>query len=158
MAVAYVLLGLAPGMTVIALAVVVWGLAASVYHPTGLSLISKGVEKRGAGLAYRGIPGNLGIGLGPLLVAVLFLFVDWRTVALALSVPVLLAAAYASRAKFAESAAVETTTTTDVGKARTSDSLSELLSESRRLFAGQFVLVFVVVSTTAVSSRSCRSS
>jgi len=82
MGLSYVLLGLAPSMLVVAVALVLWGVAASVYHPAGLSLISKGVEERGTGLAYHGIAGNLGIGLGPLLAAILLLFVEWRTVGL----------------------------------------------------------------------------
>jgi len=88
----YILLGLAPSMVVIALALVLWGLSASVYHPAGLSLISKGVEQRGTGLAYHGVAGNFGIGLGPLVAAVLLLVAEWRTVALVLGVPALLAA------------------------------------------------------------------
>jgi len=107
MGLSYVLLGLAPSMLVVAVALVLWGVAASVYHPAGLSLISKGVEERGTGLAYHGIAGNLGIGLGPLLAAILLLFVEWRTVALILGTPALLAAVYAARANFDETAAVE---------------------------------------------------
>ena len=65
----------------VAFALLVWGVAASVYHPSGLALISKGVDERGTGFAYHGIAGNVGIGLGPLLAAVLLLFFDWRAVA-----------------------------------------------------------------------------
>ncbi len=143
---AYVLLGLAPSMVVIAVALVIWGVSASVYHPAGLSLISKGVSRRGTGLAYHGMAGNLGIGLGPLLAAVLLLFVDWRTVALLLGLPALLVALYAVRADFDETAAVEEAAADggskdDAGVA----SLGEFLAESRRLFAGSFVFVFAIV-------------
>ena len=149
----YILLGLAPSMVVIALALVLWGLSASVYHPAGLSLISKGVEQRGTGLAYHGVAGNLGIGLGPLVAAVLLLVAEWRTVALVLGIPALLAALYASRASFDETAAV--TAATDGGSKASSglDSLGEFLTESKHLLAGSFLLVFVVVMCSGLYYR-----
>jgi MFS family permease len=166
MGLSYLLLGLAPNMLVIGLALVVWGVAASVYHPAGLSLISKGVRERGTGLAYHGIAGNLGIGLGPLVAALMLVVVDWRTVALVLGAPALLAAVYAARADFNETAAVEPVadggeetgdepddsaggSKADAGV----DSLGEFLAESRRLFAGVFVLVFVVVICSGLYYR-----
>ena len=158
MGVSYLLLGLAPNMLIVGLALVVWGVAASVYHPAGLSLISKGVKDRGTGLAYHGIAGNLGIGLGPLVTALMLVVVDWRTVALVLGAPALLAALYAARADFDETAAVEPVadggeesggSKADAGV----DSLSEFLAESKRLFAGAFVLVFVVVICSGLYYR-----
>ncbi|WP_135363338.1 MFS transporter [Halosimplex halophilum] len=156
MGLSYVLLGLAPNMLVVAAALVLWGIAASVYHPAGLSLISKGVEERGTGLAYHGIAGNLGIGLGPLAATVMLLFVEWRTVALVLGAPAVLAAAYAARADFDETAAVaESEAAADGGSKATSgvDDLGEFLAESRRLLAGGFVLVFVVVMCSGLYYR-----
>ncbi len=173
MGLSYLLLGLAPNMLVIALSLVVWGVAASVYHPAGLSLISKGVRERGTGLAYHGIAGNLGIGLGPLVAALLLVVVDWRTVALVLGAPALLAALYAARADFDETAAVGPVADggseepadanaggadndTDAGGSKADagvDSLGEFLAESRRLFAGVFVLVFVVVICSGLYYR-----
>ncbi|MDS0221580.1 MFS transporter [Haloarcula sp. S1AR25-5A] len=148
----YILLGLAPNMVVVALALVLWGLSASVYHPAGLSLISKGVEQRGTGLAYHGVAGNLGIGLGPLVAAILLLVAEWRTVALVLGVPALLAAVYASRANFNETAAVAAT---DGGSKASSgiDSLGEFLTESKHLLTGSFLLVFVVVMCSGLYYR-----
>ena len=173
MGLSYLLLGLAPNMLVVALALVVWGVAASVYHPAGLSLISKGVRERGTGLAYHGIAGNLGIGLGPLVAALLLVVVDWRTVALVLGAPALLAALYAARADFDETAAIEPVPDggseeptdadasggdngTEAGGSKADagvDSLGEFLAESRRLFAGVFVLVFVVVICSGLYYR-----
>jgi MFS family permease len=168
MGLSYVLLGLAPNMLVVAAALVLWGVAASVYHPAGLSLISKGVSERGTGLAYHGVAGNLGIGLGPLAAAVMLLFVEWRTVALALGAPAVLAAIYAARADFDETAAVadsETAadgegpgdgeTAADGGSKATSgvDDLGEFIAESRLLFAGGFALVFVVVMCSGLYYR-----
>ncbi|QLH83460.1 MFS transporter [Halosimplex pelagicum] len=155
MGLSYVLLGLAPNMLVVAAALVLWGIAASVYHPAGLSLISKGVEERGTGLAYHGIAGNLGIGLGPLAATVMLLFVEWRTVALVLGAPAVLAAVYAARADFDETAAVNDSAAADGGSKASSgvDDLGEFLTESRRLLAGGFALVFVVVMCSGLYYR-----
>ncbi len=153
MGLAYILLGLAPSMVVVALALVVWGISASVYHPAGLSLVTKGVEERGTGLAYHGMAGNLGIGLGPLSAAVLLVFIEWRTVALLFGLPALAAAVYAARADFDETAAV---TDDDAGASKAEsgvESVAEFLAESKRLLAGTFVLVFVVVMGSGLYYR-----
>jgi MFS family permease len=155
MAVAFLLLGVAPGLLAVAFALLVWGVSASVYHPAGLSLVSKGVRERGTGFAYHGMAGNLGIGLGPLVTTVLLLAFDWRTVAAALAVPALVAGAYATRASFDETAAVAADgASSDGGRAESGvDSLGELLVESRRLFAGAFVAVFLVVMCSGLYYR-----
>ena len=95
---AFLLLGISSSLLVVALALLVWGAAASVYHPAGLTLISKGVSERGTGFAYHGMAGNLGIGLGPLVTTVLLLVLDWTTVALVLAVPAAVAAGEADLA------------------------------------------------------------
>jgi MFS family permease len=153
MAGSFVLLGLSPNLLVVTLALLCWGAAASVYHPAGLALISKGVDERGTGFAYHGIAGNVGIGLGPLLTAVLLMFLDWTTVAMLLSLPALGAAAYALRAQFDETAAVDAgsggSSKADAGV----DSLAEFVSESKRLVAGGFVVVFLVVMSSGLYYR-----
>lgn len=155
MGAAYVLLGFAPSMLVVAFALIVWGAAASVYHPAGLSLISKGVTERGTGFAYHGMAGNLGIGLGPLAAALLLLVTDWRTVAVILGVPALLASLYASRARFDETAAVTDYPTADGGTPSDNqvETLGDFLGESRRLFAGSFLLVFAIVICSGLYYR-----
>ncbi|WP_313695946.1 MFS transporter [Halorarum halobium] len=154
MAGSFLLLGLAPGLVAITLAMVVWGVSASVYHPAGLALISKGVEERGSGFAYHGIAGNLGIGLGPLLTAVMLLVFDWRAVAMVLAVPALLAAAYATTASFDENAAVEPAADGGDSKASSGvDSLAEFRAESAKLFTGSFALVFLVVMCSGLYYR-----
>ncbi|MFC6824849.1 MFS transporter [Halopelagius fulvigenes] len=155
MSASFLLLGLAPSVVVITLALLLWGAAASVYHPAGLALISKGVEERGTGFAYHGIAGNVGIGLGPLLTAILLLFFEWQLVAGVLAIPALVAGAYATRAQFDETAAVAA----DGGDAGDSkadsgvDSLAEFLGESKRMFAGGFVVVFLVVMCSGLYYR-----
>jgi MFS family permease len=153
MAGSFVLLGLSPNLVVVTLALLLWGAAASVYHPAGLALISKGVEERGTGFAYHGMAGNVGIGLGPLVTAILLLFLDWTAVAGLLSIPALIAGAYAVRAEFDETAAVATDGGGDSKADSGVDSLSEFLSESRRLFAGGFVVVFLVVMCSGLYYR-----
>ncbi|QCC47622.1 MFS transporter [Halobellus limi] len=163
MAGSFVLLGLAPNLLVVALALLLWGAAASVYHPAGLTLLSKGVTERGTGFAYHGIAGNVGTGLGPLLTAILLLFVDWTVVSVLLALPALAAGAYAMRARFDETAAVDAVDDSvddsdgdSVGDDRAGTgvaSLAEFGVESRRLFAGAFALVFVVVMASGLYYR-----
>ncbi|MFA9517860.1 MFS transporter [Halopenitus sp. H-Gu1] len=155
MAVSFLLLAMAPSVVVITLALVLWGVSASVYHPAGLSLVSKGVVERGSGFAYHGIAGNVGIGIGPLVAATSLLFLEWRTVAAILAVPAVIAAVYASRSDIDPQAATESQTGggTD-SKADTGvESVGEFLAESRTLFAGSFALVFLVVMCSGLFYR-----
>jgi MFS family permease len=161
MAASFLLLAVAPGLVAVTLALLVWGIAASVYHPAGLALLSKGVEERGTGFAYHGIAGNIGQGGGPLVTTLLLLFLDWTLVAALLAVPALVAGLYASRAEFDETAAVTPSTdggedaSTDGGSKATSgvDSLADFRTESLRLFTGGFVLVFVVALCSGLYYR-----
>ena len=159
MAGSFVLLGLSPNLLVVAVALLLWGAAASVYHPAGLTLLSKGVTERGTGFAYHGIAGNVGTGLGPLLTAVLLLFLDWTLVSVLLALPALGAGAYAMRARFDETAAVDAGSDSE-GESTGDDrantgvgSFDEFTVETRRLFAGAFALVFVVVMASGLYYR-----
>jgi len=143
-----------PGLTGITVGVTVWGLAASVYHPAGLSLISKGVNKRGKALGYHGIAGNLGIGTGPFVTALLLIFVDWRVAAAVLAVPALAAAGFAVRLEFKEPVAA------DGGKKGSDkatdgelDGVTQFLKESRALFVSTFAFVFVVAMASGLYYR-----
>ena len=148
----FLALSLAPNVIAITLALLVWGIAASVYHPSGLSLISKGVEERGSAFAYHGMAGNVGIALGPLTTAILVEFFDWRFVVAALAIPAAIAAVYAVRIDVDETAAV---TATDGGPSRESSvsSFSEFLSDSKTLFAGAFAAVFAVAMLSGLYYR-----
>ncbi|ELY89096.1 major facilitator superfamily protein [Natrialba hulunbeirensis JCM 10989] len=167
----FLLLSAAQGIVSITLALCVWGIAASIYHPAGLSLISTGVEQRGTGFAYHGMAGNFGIAFGPLLTAILLLFFDWRLVTAILVVPAGLAILYAVTASFDEKAAVETQpdggrepadedtdTDTDTGgptdeQADGQMSLSRFLSDSRALFTLGFTVAMVVVMMNGLFYR-----
>ncbi|MFC6732642.1 MULTISPECIES: MFS transporter [unclassified Haladaptatus] len=148
----FLLLGLAPNLLVVAAALLLWGVAASVYHPSGLALISRGVTERGSAFAYHGVAGNLGIALGPLVTSLLLLAYDWRIVVGLLAIPAGLAALYAGRVKVDEQAAV----TADGGEETDSEpisSVSEFVSESRALFVGGFALVLTVAMMSGLYYR-----
>lgn len=144
MSLGFFVLALANGIYAIAAGLVVWGLAASVYHPAGLSLISTGVEERGTVFAYHGIAGNVGIALGPFVAATLLIVLPWQLVAALLAIPGLLAVVYGLSADFDPTEAVE-----EMDASEASDealSLEDLLGNSRTLFASAFAVVFVIVT------------
>ncbi|MCL7419027.1 MAG: MFS transporter [Halalkalicoccus sp.] len=144
MSLSFLVLALANGIYAIAVGLVCWGAAASVYHPAGLSLISTGVEERGTVFAYHGIAGNVGIALGPFVAATLLIFFPWQLVAALLAIPGLLAVVYGLSADFDPTGAVE-----ELDASEATDkalSIADLLRNSRTLFASAFALVFVIVT------------
>ncbi|WP_324665950.1 MFS transporter [Haloarcula sediminis] len=154
MGASFLLLSVAPSVPVIAVALGLWGLAASVYHPAGLALISKGVEARGTGFAYHGMAGNAGIALGPLVTALLLLVVDWRVVAALLVLPAVAAVAYARTAEFDETAAVDAAASDGGGSVDGSPtSLTAFLADSRALFTAGFTLAMLVVMANGLFYR-----
>ncbi|WP_137285913.1 MFS transporter [Halorussus salinisoli] len=160
----FLILGLAPNLVGVAVALSLWGVAASIYHPAGLALLSKGVTVRGRAFGYHGMGGNVGIALGPLATALLLLAFDWQIVTTVLAIPALVTAVYGLRRDFDETAAVtadsdvgttasdggtENLPSTDGGEDGTREesslSASSLRSDARRLFTVAFGLVFLVV-------------
>jgi len=151
MGAAFLLLSLARTAWTIGGALVLWGTAASVYHPAGLSLISTGVHQRGRGLAWHGIAGNTGIAAGPLITALLLLVVDWPVVAAILALPALLAAVAATQISIDEHAAVSAESVPDSRDAPTT--VSSLWRNSKHLFATGFAVVFAVVVASGLYYR-----
>lgn len=152
MGAAFGLLSLARSAWGIGAALMVWGTAASVYHPAGLALISTGVRQRGRGLAWHGIAGNTGIAAGPLVTALLLLVFDWPVVAALLALPALGAALLAARVSVDERAAVAE----EPGTVPTADgpaTLRQLWRQSKHLFATSFVVVFAVVAASGLYYR-----
>ncbi len=151
----FLVLAVSPTPVVIGLAMALWGVAASVYHPTGLSLISRGVEQRGSAFAYHGMAGNVGIAVGPLVTILLLIAFDWRVVVALLAIPAAAAALFAFRADIDERAAVTATDGGDDGDGRADgvSSLGEFLSQSKVLFAGAFAIVFVVTLCSGLYYR-----
>ncbi|MFC6716609.1 MFS transporter [Natrialbaceae archaeon GCM10025810] len=148
MSLSFVVLAFATSVTGIAVGLLLWGAAASVYHPAGLALISTGVEDRGTVFAWHGIAGNVGIALGPFVVATLLIVLEWHLVAAVLALPGLAAVAVGLRAEFDPTAAVEGDDPAGEATADASEPLSlrDFLSNSRALFASAFLLVFVLVT------------
>jgi len=143
MSLAFLSLSLATSIYLVGAALVLWGIAASVYHPAGMALISTGAEKQGTVFAYHGIAGNVGITLGPFAAATLLIFFEWQIVAALLAVPGIVAVLYGLRANFDTTAGVEGDTDADAGTPLT---LSTFLSNSKRMFASAFLVVFVIVA------------
>ncbi|MFC4248989.1 MFS transporter [Natribaculum luteum] len=150
MSLSFLVLSLATSIYAIAAGLILWGIAASVYHPAGLSLISTGVEERGTVFAWHGIAGNVGIALGPFVAATLLVVLEWQVVAAVLAVPGLVAAGYGLRANFDPTAAVDDDVSASSEEAL---SLSDLVSNSRTLFASAFAAVFVIVTVEGLFYR-----
>ena len=66
-----------PGVPLV-LCLTALGLAASLYHPAGMGLISHAVAARGRGLGINGIFGSAGVALTPIITATLTSQVGWR--------------------------------------------------------------------------------
>lgn len=148
MAGGFFLLALAPNVYVLAIAILIWGAAASIYHPAGLSLISRGAKERGTVFAYHGVGGNIGTAGGPLLTALLLLVFDWRLVVVALTVPAIAVIVLGKTIEFDEtvtSTADETATPKSDGGNSNSPSLRTIVSDSRLLFSSGFLLAFIII-------------
>ncbi|PCR92385.1 MFS transporter [Natrinema ejinorense] len=143
MSLSFLVLSLATSIYTIAVGLILWGVAASVYHPAGLALISTGVEDRGTVFAWHGIAGNAGIALGPFVAATLLIFLEWSLVAAVLAVPGVVAVLYGLSATFDPTAAVADDAEAGPDEAL---SLSDLFGNTRTLFASAFAVVFVLVT------------
>ncbi len=142
MSLGFVVIALRPSIWTIAIGLMIWGVAASLYHPAGLSLISTGVDSRGTVFAWHGMAGNFGIALGPFAAAVLLIGFDWQFVAAALALPGIVALAYGMKADFDPAAGVETS----INPSSNALSWSEFLADTRVLFASTFGFVFLIVT------------
>jgi len=77
-----------PTLPLLALSLAALGLFSGIYHPTGLSLISRRLREPGRGFGWHGMGGSLGVALGPAAVGgLLALGWPWRTVAALLVLP-----------------------------------------------------------------------
>lgn len=162
MAGSFLLIGLSRSIHVLALAIALWGVTASIYHPAGLALLSTRVENTGIALGYHGIGGNLGIALGPLATALLLLRFDWRLVAGALAVPALAVfllglivdiAPYSSPAATGGDGDTPSSRTTDTDtKGRIT--VANVAEDTRTLVTMSFALVIAVVATSGLYYRT----
>ncbi|SIR75289.1 Sugar phosphate permease [Haladaptatus litoreus] len=143
MGVGFVIISLAPSIFILTIGLIVWGGSASMYHPTGLSLISRTVSERGRGLAFHGVAGNVGTAVGPLLVSVLLLELSWRYVASLLVAPALLVGIVTLLVPIEKPARVS-----NGGMAvdpQGGFSMAEFGASSKRLFARGFAVIFLLV-------------
>jgi MFS family permease len=73
-----VVVALSPTVYVFAVAFTVLGFAIGLYHPIGVSFITRGVRQRARGLGYHGMAGNMGVALAPALAGWLVAEASWR--------------------------------------------------------------------------------
>ena len=76
--VAALLAAVSPNVWVLGAALVLMGILGGLYHPAGLSLITRGVRSRARALGIHGAGGNLGTALAPLIAAAIAGAWNWR--------------------------------------------------------------------------------
>jgi MFS family permease len=136
----FLLVAFAQNLYMLAAALLLWGLAASLYHPAGLSLISRFAQARGKVFAYHGVGGNIGTVMGPLVTVILLTFLEWQIVIGILALPVIPIVLLGSRISFDES-----TEGTD-GSTEAAESYGvAFVRDTRRLFTVGFSIALVVV-------------
>ncbi|MFB6280730.1 MAG: MFS transporter [Haloferacaceae archaeon] len=144
----FLLMSAWPSVVTVALGILAWGAGASLYHPAGLSLLTRGSKERGTALAYHGAAGNVGTAVGPFLAALLLTFVGWRLAAGLFVLPAVVGVLVGLRFEFDETAAVDAT----IDGGATVD-LGGLARQSKALFTGGFVIAFAVMMAHGVYSR-----
>lgn len=91
-AVANVALAASPSLLSIGGSLAALGLFSGIYHPTGLSILSRAATEQGQAMGWHGMGGSLGIAAGPAFVGgAIAIGWSWRLIAAALAVPALLA-------------------------------------------------------------------
>ncbi|MAG21456.1 MAG: hypothetical protein CMF77_04770 [Candidatus Marinimicrobia bacterium] len=65
-------------LTTLTVALMMLGLFCSIYHPAGLTLISRRIRQTSRAMGYHGIAGSAGLAAGPLLAAWLAINISWR--------------------------------------------------------------------------------
>ena len=70
--------GAAPNAIMLAVALAVLGMFASIYHPVGMAMLIEASKARGRTLAFNGVCGNLGAALAAGITAVIASYLGWR--------------------------------------------------------------------------------
>jgi MFS family permease len=73
------LAAVAPDLRTLSVVLLFLGIFCGLYHPAGLSLISKRCRPIGRAMGIHGIGGSLGLSLGPFVTAQLAVFFGWRS-------------------------------------------------------------------------------
>ncbi len=87
------IVGSARSVTSLGIGLALLGTFASLYHPSGLAMISHGVRERGKALGLHGMCGNLGLALSPIMAGILATRFSWRQSYYFLSLPGFIAGA-----------------------------------------------------------------
>ena len=93
MAASAVVIGLAPNIYVLGVALMFLGLAMGIYHPVGAAFITRVVAQRGLGFGYIGVGGSIGIASGPILAGIIASIWGWRASYFIFAIPAILLAA-----------------------------------------------------------------
>jgi MFS family permease len=91
-----------PNVTVLAIALVIMGLFGGLYHPAGLSFITRGVRQRARALGLHGAGGNVGTALAPLVAGGVAGIWSWRGSFLVFAIVSLAVSVYAFRSQVGE--------------------------------------------------------
>ncbi len=70
--------GVSPNVYILAAALAVLGMFASIYHPVGMAMLIEASQARGRVLAFNGVCGNMGAALAAGITAVLATYFGWR--------------------------------------------------------------------------------
>ncbi|MEP7030412.1 MAG: MFS transporter [Pseudolabrys sp.] len=70
--------GLAPNLTMLAVAMFALGIFAAIYHPVGMAMLIEASGAKGRTLAFNGVCGNLGVSLAAGISAALASWLGWR--------------------------------------------------------------------------------
>jgi MFS family permease len=70
--------GLAPNLTMLAVAMFALGMFAAIYHPVGMAMLIEASGAKGRTLAFNGVCGNLGVSLAAGISAALASWFGWR--------------------------------------------------------------------------------
>ena len=165
MGVGFGVVALAQGPLTLGAAVLLWGCFASVYHRAGLSLISRTADARGTVFAYHGVGGNVGTAFGPLLTALMLMFVDWRFAAGALSVVAVVVGVAGTQIEFDTGATADEADESETGESDAEgtdpdgtagsigDELRQMVTDSRALFGVAFTVAFGAILLYGVYYR-----
>ena len=86
-AIASLLTGISDSVMTFTIALAWVGIFGSLYHVSGLTLISQCIEKKGKVLGIHGIAGSIGITLAPITTGVIISAFGWREVYLIMAIP-----------------------------------------------------------------------
>jgi MFS family permease len=143
LAAANLLLAFSPGPLWAMAGLGLMGLSGSVYHPSGLGLISRNVRQTGLAMGLHGTFGNIGLAMGPLIAGFVASSLGWRWAYLWVAAPMALLAFVFFTTRFR-----------DVGE----DSRHLQPNPPRRFAKGMLILLLVVIVLQSLSGFIYRSS